>query len=248
MAPIYRATIAPAMRRPASACPDRLALRRYGAAPGSHTHAHFQVLCALDGCLELEVEGRGLALVAGQGQVLHPGERHDFESRAGSRCLVFDTADARWAALPRVPAHADAVHHLAAYFGAALDAGLPVSTLGPALLAQAWGGVGPAPSRARRGVDWAALARWVEARLDRPLTAARIAEQVHLSESQFRARCLDALGLTPMQWVRERRLARAAALRAAGLPVAEAARQSGYASPSALTAAMQRGRIGVSRR
>lgn len=226
----------------------KLSVRRYGAAAGSHAHDHFQVLCALEGRLELEVEGRGLSLGAGQGQVLHPGERHDFESRQGSRCLVFDTADPHWAALPRAPLHLDAVHHLASYFGAALEAGLPVSTLGPALLAQAWGGVPAAPSRVRRGVDWGALARWLESHLTHPLTAARIAEQVHLSESQFRARCLEELGLAPMQWVRERRLARAAALRGAGLSVAEAARQSGYESASALTAAMQRSKIGVSRR
>jgi AraC-like DNA-binding protein/mannose-6-phosphate isomerase-like protein (cupin superfamily) len=223
-----------------------LSVRRYDAAPGSHAHDHFQVLCALDGTLELEVEGRGAVIAAGQGQLLHPGERHDFESRQGSRCLVFDTSDARWAALPRAPRHADAVQHLAAYLGAALDAGL-ASTLGPELLAQAWGGAAPVNPRVRRGIDWAALALWLEARLARPLTAARIAEQVHLSESQFRARCLDELGLTPMQWVRERRLARAAALRAAGRSVAEAARQSGYASPSALTAALHR-HTSVSRR
>jgi AraC-like DNA-binding protein/mannose-6-phosphate isomerase-like protein (cupin superfamily) len=229
---------------------DRFSLRRYGAAPGGHAHDHFQVLWTLDGRLELEVEGRGAALDAGQGHVLHPGERHDFESRAGSRCLVFDTADPRWAALPRAPRHAHAVNHLAAYLGAALDDGLPLaSTLGPALLAQAWGGLPAAPlTRVRRGVDWAALGLWLEDRLAKPLTAARIAEQVHLSESQLRARCLEELGLSPMQWVRERRLARAAALRAAGLSVAEAARQSGYDSPSALTAAMKRAKTGVSRR
>jgi AraC-like DNA-binding protein/mannose-6-phosphate isomerase-like protein (cupin superfamily) len=224
-----------------------LSVRRYGAAPGAHAHDHFQVLCVLDGTLELEVGGRGARVAAGQGQVLLPGERHDFDSRDGSRCLVLDTSDPCWAALPRAPRHAQAVRHLAAYLGAALDAGL-VSTLGPELLAQAWGGGTPAAPRVRRGVDWAALALWLEAHLAKPLTAARIAEQVHLSESQFRARCLDELGLSPMQWVRERRLARAAALRATGLSVAEAARRSGYASPSALTAAMQRGQIGVSRR
>jgi AraC-like DNA-binding protein/mannose-6-phosphate isomerase-like protein (cupin superfamily) len=227
---------------------NRLSLRRYGAAPGSHAHDHFQVLFTLDGRLELEVEGRGSTLEAGQGHVLRPGERHDFESREGSRCLVFDTRDAHWAALPRAPRHREALRHLAAYLGASIEDGLPAaSTLGPALLAQAWGGV-EAPERVRRGVDWAALARWLEDHLAKPLTAARLAERVHLSESQFRARCLEELGLTPMQWVRERRLARAAALRAAGLSVAEAARQSGYDSPSALTAAMQRGKTGVSRR
>jgi AraC-like DNA-binding protein len=190
-----------------------------------------------------------MALDAGRGHVLHPGERHDFESRSGSRCLVFDTRDAAWAALPRAPRQPHTLAHLANYLEAALAEGLPAApTLGPLLLAQAWGAAQQAPLRVRRGVDWAALSSWVEDHLAKPLTAARIAERAHLSESQFRARCLEELGLSPMQWVRERRWARAAALRAAGLSVAQAARQSGYASPSALTAALQRAKTGVSRR
>jgi AraC-like DNA-binding protein len=55
-----------------------------------------------------------------------------------------------------------------------------------------------------------------------------------------------------MQWVRALRLARARALRASGVAVAVAARLTGYESPSALTAAMERDphhhKAGVSRR
>jgi AraC-like DNA-binding protein len=43
-----------------------------------------------------------------------------------------------------------------------------------------------------------------------------------------------------MAWLRAQRLDRARALRAAGIGVAEAARRSGYRSPSALTAALKR--------
>lgn len=61
-----------------------LSPRHYGASPGSHAHPHSQALLGLDGVLELEVQGHGC--------VIAPGERHDFEARSGSRCLVLDTA------------------------------------------------------------------------------------------------------------------------------------------------------------
>ena len=76
--------------------PPSLTVRHYGAAPGAHVHDHFQVLWSLEGVLELEVAGRGMALSRGQGLVLCPGERHGFESRTGSCCLVLDTCDASW--------------------------------------------------------------------------------------------------------------------------------------------------------
>jgi hypothetical protein len=47
----------PHMVKPSS----QLTVRNYGAAHGRHSHDYFQVLWTLDGCLELEVEGKGLA-------------------------------------------------------------------------------------------------------------------------------------------------------------------------------------------
>lgn len=217
-----------------------LTVRHYGAAPGGHVHDHFQVLWTLDGVLDLEVDGLGLALPAGQGLVLRPGERHDFESRHGSRCLVLDTAEPGWLHRPVRTPHVQATHHLAHYLAAALAAQLPVATeLGACLLAQTWGTRYPA-QRPQREVNWAALTQWVTQRLARPLTVADLAAQAHLSESQFRTRCLMAVGCTPMQWVRQLRLSRARALRTSGRSVAETARLTGYDSPSALTAALRR--------
>lgn len=188
----------------AATFPLSLSVRHYGAAPGAHVHDHFQVLWALDGVLELEVDGRGVALSRGAGLVLCPGERHDFESRHGSRCLVLDTHDASW--------HPHWQDH-----------------------------------RPLRGIDWAALISWTDQRLAQPLSVADLAARVHLSESQFRARCAAALGCAPMAWVRQLRLARAQALRQGGMAVSQVACAVGYDSPSALTAALRR-QTGVSRR
>lgn len=222
--------------------PASLSLRHYGPSRGSHAHDHAQVLWTLDGALELEVDGRGQRLAAGQGLVIPPGAVHDFEAPQGSRCLVLDTADPAWLACEARPRPARAVDHLARFLAASLEQDLPVSqALGARLLVQAWGpAVAMPPPRAGRAIDWAGLQRWLAARLAAPLTVADLAARAGLAESQFRARCLAATGLTPMQWLRAQRLARARSLRAAGLPVAVVAQRVGYDSPSALTAALRR--------
>ncbi|MDN4592222.1 AraC family transcriptional regulator [Xenophilus aerolatus] len=220
-----------------------LSVRDYGASRGSHAHAHFQVLVGLQGVLELEVEGCGQRVGAGQGVVVAPGDRHDFEAvaRGGSRCLVLDTADASWAARAGcMPADAR-VGALAHYLALSLEkekSSALALLQGPALLREAWGPSEPVASG--RPIDWEALAVWLRAHWHLPLTVADLARQVHLSPSQFAERCRRENGLSPMQWLRGQRLAQARALRLGGMGVAEAARRTGYRSPSALTAAMRR--------
>jgi AraC-like DNA-binding protein len=222
---------------------DVFSLRRYGPTHGRHAHDHAQVLWTLDGALELEVAGRGQRLRAGQGLVIPAGEPHDFEAPQGSHCLVLDSADPRWAACPPRPEHAEPVDHLARFLAASLSRGLQVSpALGARLLAQAWGQDTTASTCRGRAIDWPALRRWTQTRLSAPLSVADLAARAGLAESQFRARCLAATGLTPMQWLRAQRLEQARLLRASGLPVALVARRVGYDSPSALTAALRRGR------
>lgn len=219
---------------------EGLSLRRYGAAPGSHAHEHFQVLVGLQGVLDLEVEGRGRRIGPGDGLLLAPGDRHDFESAAGSECLVLDTRVDLWSlcgAAPREPAQVGA---LARYLAQSLLRQQPLATLhGPGLLLEAWG-PGAAARRPRRRIDWPALQAWAQARLEQPLAVADLAARVNLSPSQFALRCHEAYSLSAMQWVRQQRLARARQLRALGVPVAQVARRTGYRSPSALTAALRR--------
>jgi AraC-like DNA-binding protein len=218
--------------------PSPLTLRDYGPSHGSHSHAHFQVLVGVQGTLELEVEGRGHAVNPGDGLIVGPGERHDFESRHGSRCLVLDTADPVWARRGGQPG--PQIGLLAKYLAAAIEQRHEVAALrGPALLWEAWAPALPA-LRPRRGIDWQALSLWVQARLDRPITVAELAARVHLSTSQFTLRCHEAHGTSPQAWLRMQRLARARRLRDGGMAVAEVARRSGYRSPSALTAALRR--------
>lgn len=224
-----------------------LSLRRYGASPGSHAHAHYQVLWGWDGALELEVEGRGARMTAGFATVIPPGARHDFWAgcsgeRAPARCFVLDTAEAAFEPLAgRVLPTAPGLTHLLRF----LDCGDVAARLPSAaielLSASLWtqGALG-VRARAGRRIDWAALESWVDAHLAAPLDVAALAAQVHLSASQFAARCVAERGLPPLAWVRSRRFVAALRLRERGLAVAEVAAQCGYRSPSALTAALRR--------
>lgn len=221
-----------------------LSLRDYGASRGSHSHDHFQVLIGLGGVLDIEVEGRGAAIGAGEAQVVAPGDRHDFGARGqGSVCLVLDTSHAPWArCAERAPADAPQLHALARYLAYCMKQPQPSALAlqhGPALLLEAWGPL-PASASRRRPIDWGALSLWAQARWQRPLGVADLASVVCLSPSQFAQRCRDELGVAAMQWLRQQRLAHARQLRGHGLGVAEVAWRTGYRSPSALTAAMRR--------
>lgn len=222
-----------------AAAHDTLSVRHYGASPGSHSHDHCQILIGLDGTLDLEVEGRSGRVNAGDGRVIAPGDRHDFQSSRGARCLVLDSTDAAWMRLAAV-APRSGLGTLALYLAQACNAALPLAVAsGPALLLEAWTPTTPAP-RTRRAIDWMRLQAWARSRLDTPLSVADLAAQAHLSEAQFSERCRSELHSSPMAWLRGLRLQRAQQLRAQGLPVAEAALRCGYRSPSALTAALRR--------
>lgn len=228
-----------------------LSLRRYGPSPGSHSHDHFQVLLGLAGALELEIDGRGMRVATGSGCVIAPGARHDFEASGGSLCLVLDSSDMGWThctapALQSAPPPPALT--LARYLASALQQGRPLAQAhGPALLLEAWRPCAPwipqppdAGAR-RRPIDWPALRQWAALHWHRPLSVADIAQQVHLSPSQFAARCREEQGQGAMAWLRSQRLGHAQLLRSGGMAVAEVARRTGYRSPSALTAALRRG-------
>jgi AraC-like DNA-binding protein len=221
---------------------DSLSLRSYGASHGSHAHDHFQALVGLEGVLDLEVEGRGRRIAAGDAFLVAPREKHDFESPTGSQCLVLDTSLDLWSLCGAAPAKPQQLAPLAAYLAQALLLHQPLAALhGPALLLEAWRPV-TLPQRPRRRIDWLALAAWAQARLHEPLTVADLAARAFLSPSQFAARCHETHGVGAMQWLRQQRLVRARQLRDAGLAVADVARRTGYRSPSALTAALRRPR------
>lgn len=84
---------------------------------------------------------------------------------------------------------------------------------------------------------------YIEAHLDRPLPLAELAARVQLSEYHFARMFKRSQGLTPHQYVLQRRLARAEALlRDTALPLAEIALACGFSSSSHLASRFRQAR------
>lgn len=201
-------------------------LRRYRGEYAAHAHGFVQVLCAAEGRLQLEVEGRNFVVEPGRGLVVPPGAAHAYLADRDAAVWVVDTPPA--AGLDRVRAFARAGR-------VPTSAGFDAVACLDALVA--------APrALARRRLDLGALDRTLESALHEDWTTARLAAACHFSVPRFHARLLEATGLTPQAYLRQRRLDRAGGLLAAGLTLDAAALQLGYRSGSALAFALRRER------
>ena len=81
----------------------------------------------------------------------------------------------------------------------------------------------------------AAAQQWMLASLAEPLTVARIAERVHMSERSFHRRFTERTGTPPLTWLRDQRIARAKELlESTDLPVELIASQVGMGTPGNL--------------
>lgn len=87
----------------------------------------------------------------------------------------------------------------------------------------------------------ARVLRLIDGREDHPWTLDEIAQQVGASRSVLHERCQRALGMSPMRYLRQRRLARAAEhLTRTQRPVAEIGFQVGYDSEAAFSRVFKR--------
>lgn len=200
-------------------------VRHYGTEGGRHAHDHAQVLFGLAGTLELEVRGRPAWVDAACGLVVPAGELHAYRARGAAQVLVLDcppgpaTARLRRFALPPGwQTQADDLHGL-------LEALVDAPALGQ-----------------RRRIDLDALADRIDADLARHWTAADLAAAACLSPQRLRARFAQALGCSPLDFVRQRRLNQATRLLRQGLALEAVALAVGYGSASALSAALRRER------
>ncbi len=226
-----------------------ISLRCYGPRHDGHAHEHAQVLWACSGALQLRIGCGTLTLAPGSACVVPPHAWHDFAATRASACLVLDThlelpprlqarlLDARpMAGLLRWLQQAATAPRAEALLRSAqplLQTSLLEAELLDAGLARR------APWRQRRAIDWPALQNWVDARLDTPLQVADLAARVHLSATQFSLRCIEEQALPPAAWLRNRRLRKAQDLRRGGCSATQAALACGYASASALIAALR---------
>ena len=230
----------------------QLARRQYGANPGSHHHDFVQLLFCTEGGLELDVAGHAERLGPGRGYVIPEGERHDFAGRGHNVCLVLDlplsdalAAEAagrleRAGQVVVAPSDWTMLAYLAGELVRVPDDAL-LQAAAPALLLRL---LEREPVRRPRGrtLPLAALTDYIDAHLTDALDNAALAARCYLSVAQFVTRFQAEAGSTPQAYVRERRLAKALMLLDEGVPVAVVAARVGYASPSALTAALRRER------
>jgi AraC-like DNA-binding protein len=200
-------------------------VRSYDREGGRHAHDHVQLLIGVSGRLELEVEGRSAWVDASCGLVVPAGATHAYCAQPRARLIVLDCATG--------PAP-QRLHRFA--LPRAWRAGVPDRD---ALLEAA---LGAAPLAGRRPIDLDALAARIDGDLARRWTVADLAADCCLSPQRLRARFAQAWGLSPLDFVRQRRLDRAEQLLRQGLALDAAALQVGYGSASALSAALRRER------
>jgi len=232
-----------------------LSVRHYSHELISHSHHHAQLVFGLNGLLDFEIAGRG-SLVTRQTLAVIPSDaQHACGSQNGSRCLVLDVPDDQW--LQRqLGRHLDATQRLLEKPAAVsltptqsqLVSWLAASPINDPVIAQQGAAlllaslthphsVQQEPSR----LPLAALDAHIDQHAAHPLQVRDLARLAGLSAARFHVRFLNETGLTPMDYVRSRRLQLARQLlQGSNLAIGEIAARVGYSSQSAFSAALTR--------
>jgi AraC-like DNA-binding protein len=205
-------------------------IRHYSGEHAAHVHdAHAQLLYALNGRMELEVNGRSSFVDTASGLLIPAGSRHGYWAAPGAQILVLDVPAALCTGLDKVRRFH--VPQAARSAPAQLPAEQRLALLlqSPALLA-------------RRSIHLSAIEHAVRQQLHTAWPTARMAALAHLSPQRFHARWQELTGSTPQQWLRQLRLDEAVRQLARGHSLEASAAACGYASASALGYALRRDR------
>lgn len=216
---------------PAALLQPEASVRRYSGEHAAHHHdGHAQILYALEGRMELEVDGHAAFVDTASGMVVPPGARHAYLAAPHARMLVVDVP-LGWGAgaAERMRRFQVPLAARVAPLDLAVDLRLALVLQAPTLLA-------------RRGLDAQAVERQVQAALHEDWPTARLAQLCHLSPQRFHTRWLELTGFTPQAWLRRLRLDRAEQALAQGRSLEATAWACGYRSASALAYALRRER------
>lgn len=205
-------------------------IRHYGGEHAPHMHeGHAQLLFALSGRMELEVNGHSSFVDTASGLLIPAGTRHGYLAPPGAQMLVMDIAGTADAALHKVRRFHVPMAARCRPEQLAHDARLQLLLQAPTLLV-------------RRSVDVQAMEQQIRRSLHAPWPTARMAALAHLSPQRFHARWQELTGHTPQQWLRAVRLDEAERQIARGRSLQACAADCGYASASALAYALRRDR------
>lgn len=199
-------------------------VRRYRGFYAAHSHEYSQILFGLEGCLELDLEGRAARVDATTGLVVPAGYQHSYTSDEDSRVWVVDTTRFQGLEKPRA-------FQLPANWKPSMNTAEIVLCVdeAPRVLQ-------------RRGVNPVLLETRVLHSLHEAWPIARMAAFYTLSVPQFHRRWKALTGATPQAWIRGMRLDQAQNLLQAGQSLEAVASKTGYCSGSALCYALQRDR------
>lgn len=236
---------------------------------GEHLHAHSQLMLGWRGTMDYEFSRGGEHLVLGQAAILPPNEPHLYLGR-GDDCEVLvidlDADDPCLAALERscaldlreslfatprsvslppalIPMVELATRQLKAPKSAAQSALLNhqlaimfVSQLSELVTLEC-----ADDASAQERVSASRLDAFIDERLAEPPNNALLADAFHLSQSQLHLLCLREFGVTPQQYVMNRRLQWARFwLRETHRPVSEIAYDLGFSDVSSFSRAYRR--------
>ncbi|MCU1719889.1 AraC family transcriptional regulator [Pseudomonas sp. 5P_5.1_Bac1] len=234
-------------------CGPILTLRHYRDDLIAHSHEHPQLVFGLRGRLDFEVDGRGARVERQDLMVVPAGAHHTCGSDTGSHCLVLDVPADNWLA-NSLGAHAGDCHRLLERPGPLLldtrqqqlvdwlalsPVSDPLIARQGAVLLLASLNAAASASPIQRELPYASFDAHIEQYAAYPLQVADLARLAGLSSARLHARFMAERGITPMDYIRQRRLLRARQLlQATSLPVGEIASRVGYSSQSAFAAAM----------
>lgn len=205
-------------------------IRHYSGEHAAHVHdGHAQLLYALSGRMELEVNGRSSFVDTACGLLIPAGSRHGYLAAPGAQILVLDVPTATCSGLDKTRRFHVPLAARSAPTQLAAPERLALLLQTPALLA-------------RRSVDLHGIERTVRQQLHAAWPTARMATLSHLSPQRFHARWQELTGSTPQQWLRQLRLDEAVRELARGRSLEACAAACGYASASALGYALRRDR------
>ena len=218
----------------------------------SHAHADHQMVVALDGRAEFEVEGRGGAVGRLQACLVPGSALHAFAGSRDNRMLILDLpADLRQLPAvepllrlfeqPRYLPLAGSLQGLLQFTSRQLELHAQAESpmlwhLSAALLHGLHDELFHAPQANHGRLDLLRLEQFVRANLERPLDVAELAAQQCLSPSHLHACFRREAGTTPHQFVLRLRVEEACRLLAeTRLPLSEVAARCGFSSQSAMT-------------
>lgn len=217
----------------------QLDIRSYDRDGVSHSHAHHQAVLPLKGDMEMEIEGQGGIVSFGQVALVAEGWRHSSAADGDNAFLILDRSSSVggedeerfWELGVKSPFVATDSSFTTLCLAVAEEVSQlreAVADGGPAgdFLLQAG-------ERARRIIEMRCC--------DPHLDMANLADLVGLSASALHRRFKGQYGLSPMRYLTEQRMEKAARLLASGdMPLAELGLSVGYGDQSAFTRAFRR--------